>query len=144
MIHSDMAGAHSISRSSGQRSARRWGAAAVLAPVSVGAMLLSGGVAAADPGTWIAASMDARGHLFEARSTLGQADVIAKVQNQCGHVCPEPRSAQNACIALAINPQNGWGSDWGHTRTEAEHRAIESSQTLYHIPGPYRLWSDCA
>lgn len=84
------------------------------------------------------------GRLFEARSTLSQADVIAKVQDQCGHVCPEPRSAANACIALAINKQNVWGSDWGHTRTEAEHRAIESSQTLYHVPGPYRLWSDCA
>ncbi len=59
-----------------------------------------------------------------------QAAAQARAERECskqagsaGHCIPGAWF-ENACGALAVSPNNGWGSDWGNNEQEAQQKAL--------------------
>jgi len=64
-------------------------------------------------------------HNYDTRNTAGEWAISYCDANDCRIVV----NFQNACGAVAVGRNGGWGSDWGTTRANAEANAIVACRT---------------
>jgi len=97
----------------------------VLAPAFVLAVALSSSEAAADYFGAIAFSQDtgAVGYGYDYPS---RAAAEERALDECGEACEVVVWFQNACGALAVGDDNGYGSAWAANRREAENIALNN------------------
>ncbi|MFE9574810.1 DUF4189 domain-containing protein [Nocardia sp. NPDC006044] len=94
---------------------------------------------------WIAAAYnEASNEVHWVRSSLGQDAAVGQAQVACGFSCQEPIWSKDACVAFAFGRNNGWGSAWGLTISDAQNKAQARAQNDFNVQGPFEFWSKCA